>query len=139
VNGWTQVFLGIIAVATLAIAIVHIVVLVAAGLVARRIAHLIDQVEGELKPLFGHLQTIVRDAGRAASMASAQVDRADRLLTDLGQRIEQTVTAVQASVVQPLREGRALFNAFRAGLTVIRDMRSGSRRGRAEDEDALFI
>ena len=71
-------------------------------------------------------------------MATAQVERADRLFADLAQRVEQTVIAVQASVVQPLREGRALLSAFRAGLSVIRDMRSRSRRG-AEDDDALFI
>jgi hypothetical protein len=139
VNGWTQVFLGVIAVATLAIAVVHVVVLIAAGMVARRVGQLIDQVEGELKPVFGHLQAISRDASHAASMASAQVERADRLFADLAQRIEQTVTAVQASVVQPLREGRALISAFRAGLNVIKDIRSRSRRSRAEDEDALFI
>jgi hypothetical protein len=138
VNGWTEVFLGVIAAATLAIAVVHVAVLIAAGLVARRVGQLIDQVEGELKPIFGQLQAITRDASRAASMATAQVERADRLFADVAQRIEQTVTAVQASVVQPLREGRALLNAFKAGLGVIRDMRARSRRG-AEDEDALFI
>jgi uncharacterized protein YoxC len=138
VNGWTEVFLGVIAAATLAIAIVHIAVLIAAGMVARRVGQLIDRVEGELKPVFGQLQAIARDAGRAASIATVQVERADRLFADVAERIEQTVTAVQASVVQPLREGRALFNAFKAALGVIRDMRARSRRG-AEDEDALFI
>ena len=137
-SGWTEVFLGVIAAATLAIAIVHIVVLIAAGMVARRVGQLIDRVEGELKPVFGNLQSIARDASRAASVATAQVERADRLFADLAQRVEQTVIAVQASVVQPLREGRALLSAFRAGLGVIRDMRSRSRRG-AEDDDALFI
>jgi len=139
VNGWTPVFLGVIAAATLAIAIVHIAVLIAAGLVARRVGQLIDQVEGELKPVFGHLQAIARDASHAATVASAQVERADRLFADLALRIEQTVTAVQTSVMQPLREGRALISAFRAGLNVIKDIRSRSRRSRAEDEDALFI
>jgi uncharacterized protein YoxC len=137
-HGWTDLFLGVIAAATLAIAIVHIVVLIGAGMVARRVGQLIDQVEGELKPVFGHLQAIARDASRAASVAGAQVERTDRLFADVAQRIEQTVAIVQASVVQPIREGRALVNAFRAGLGVIRDMRSRSRRG-AEDEDALFI
>jgi hypothetical protein len=137
-NGWTEVFLGVIAAATLAIAIVHIVVLIAAGMVARRLGQLIDRVEGELKPVIGHLQAIARDASRAASVAGAQVERADRLFADVAQRIEQTVATVQASVVQPIREGRALVNAFRAGLNVIRDMRSRSRRA-ADEEDALFI
>jgi predicted PurR-regulated permease PerM len=141
VSGWTEVFLGVIAVATLAIALVHIAVLVAAGMVARRIGRLIDEVEREMKPVFGQLQAIARDAARAAAVAGAQVERADRLLSDLGQRIEQTLNTVQTSFLTPIREGRALFGAFRAGLAAIRELRDRARSGqsRADEEDALFI
>lgn len=140
-SGWTEVFLGVIALATLAIAIVHIAVLIAARMVARRIGRLIDEVEREMKPVFGQLQAIARDAARAAAVAGAQVERADRLLSDLGQRIEQTLTTVQTSFIAPIREGRALFDAFRAGLGAIRELRDRARSGpsRADEEDALFI
>ena len=63
---WADVCLGIIAVATLAIAIVQIGVVVAAGRLARRIDTLTEQFEREVKPLFGHLNAIGRDASRAA-------------------------------------------------------------------------
>jgi hypothetical protein len=141
VNTWTEVFLGVIAVATLAIAITHIVVIVAASIVVRRVTRLIDHAERELTPVFLQFQTIAQEATRAAALAGAQVERADRVFADIAQRIEQTVTAIQASILAPINEGRALVSAFRAGLRAILGV-SGqrrTRRGRSEDEDALFI
>lgn len=137
---WAEVFLGVIAVATLATAVVQVVVLVAAGILARRLGRLADQVERELKPIVGHLNAISRDAARAASLAVTQVERADRLFADGAHRIEQILNTVQHTVVAPAREARALLNAFRAGIRAIREPRHGrARRGRAEDDDALFI
>ena len=75
---WTDVFLGIIAVATLATAIVQIGVLVAAGRLARRLGRLVDQVEREMKPLFGHSNAIARDASRAAALPTARSSASTR-------------------------------------------------------------
>lgn len=138
---WTDVFLGVIALATLFMAVVQIAVIVAAGRVARRVERLADQFEQELKPLFGHLNAIGRDAARAAALATAQVERADKLFNDIAIRIEQAVSGVQASMGAPAREGRALLSAFRAALQAVREMRQTARRrqGRGEDDDALFI
>src|SRR5262245_43892504 len=69
-----DVLLGVIAVATLAIAIAQIGVMVVAGLLARRIGRLTERLEREVAPLMGHLNAIGRDAARAASLAAAQVD-----------------------------------------------------------------
>lgn len=136
---WAEVCLGVIAVATLAIAVVQVAVLVAAGILARRLGRLADHVEQELKPIFGHLNAISRDAARATALAANQVERADRLFADAAQRIERILNTVQNTVVAPAREGRALLNAFRAGIRAIRELRHGrARRGREED-DALFI
>jgi hypothetical protein len=117
------------------------VVIVAASILVRRITRLIDHSERELKPVILHIQAIAQDAARAAALAGAQVERADRVFADVAQRIEQTVNAIQASLLAPLNEGRALVGAFRAALRAILGL-SGhrrSRRGRSEDEDALFI
>lgn len=140
-NTWTEVFLGVIAFAALAIAITHVVVLVAASIVARRIGRLIDEAERELKPVFSHIQAMAQDAARAAALAGAQVERADRVFADVAQRIEQTLNTIQASVVTPFHEGRALISAFRAVLRALLGL-SGQRRPRrrrSEDDDALFI
>ena len=138
---WSEVFLGVIAFAALAIAVTHVVVLVAASIVARRIGRLIDQAERELRPVFSHVQAIAQDAARAAALAGVQVERADRVFADLAQRIEQTLNTIQASLETPVREGRALVSALRAGLRAVLDLsgRTRSRRGRSEDDDALFI
>jgi hypothetical protein len=139
VSDRAELFLGIIAVATLATAIVQIGVLVAAGLLARRLQKVVDRVEREMKPLVEHLNAIGRDASRAASLATAQVERADRLFADLTVRVEQTLDAVQAAVQMPLREGAAFMSALRAVLNALRHPRPGGPRSRAEDEDALFV
>ena len=140
-SAWTEVFLGIIAVATLAMAIVQVGIIVAAGLLARRIHRLVDQVERELKPLFTHLNNIGRDASRVASVAVAQVERADRLLDDAAGKIEQTFTILQATLGAPAREGRALLSGLRAAIGVIRDLRGNGRgrQRRGDDEESLFI
>jgi uncharacterized protein YoxC len=134
-----EIFLGVIAVAMLAIAVVQVGVLVAAGRLARRVDRLMDEVERELKPLFAQLQAIGRDASRAAALATAQVERADRLFADIAARVDQVLTSVQKAVSTPAREGRALVGAFRAAMTAIRDIRANARRRAREDEDALFI
>lgn len=138
---WTEVFLGVIAGATLVMAVVQVGVIVAAGLLARRISRLADEIEHELKPIFMHLNAIGRDASRAASLAVAQVERADRLLGDATQKIEQTFTALHATLASPAREGRAILSGLRAAINVILDMRGNgrARQHRGEDEDTLFI
>lgn len=133
-------FLGIIAGATLAIAIAQVGVMVVAGLLARRIGRLTDRLEHDIRPLFGHLNAIGRDAARTAALAAAQIERADQVFSDFAVRIDRTLNSLQNSLSIPAREGRAILSAVRAALQVVRDMRrNGRRRGRGDDEDALFI
>jgi len=141
VIAWRDVFLGIIALATLSIAATQIVVIVAAGRAARRLSQIADQFEREVKPLFAHLNAIGRDAARAAQLATAQVERADKLFGDVAVRVEQTLNTVQSSIGGPAREARALLSAFRAAFRALRELRRNGRgrRGRSDDEDVLFI
>jgi len=138
---WRDVFLAVIAVATVAIAVAQVAVILAAASAAKRLGRLADTFEREVKPLVGHLNAIGRDAARAAQLATAQVERADRLFADVAQRIEQTLAGVEASISAPAREGRALLSAFRAAFQALRELRRDGRRrqGRGDDEDALFI
>ena len=139
-SGWTDIFLGVIAAATLITSILQVGVLVAAGRLAMRLMRLVDRMEREVKPLIGHLDAIGRDAARATSLAAAQVERADGLFADLAQRLESTMDAVQSAAGMPAREGAAIMAGFRAALSSLRSMRgTRSRRARGDDEDALFI
>jgi hypothetical protein len=139
VSGRAELFLGIIAAATLATAMLQIGVLVAAGLLVRRIFRLVDHVDQELKPIFESVQSIARDASRAASLATAQVERLDRAITDLIQRLDKTLGAVQSFMSGPVNKGAAWMSSVRAVFNVIRGLRAARRGRRAEDEDALFI
>jgi hypothetical protein len=134
-------FLGIIAVATLATAITQIFVLVAAGRVTRRLGRLADQLERDLSPLIASLNSIGQDAARAASLATAQVERVDRLLGEAAQRIEATLAVVQNAIAAPAREGAAVMAGVRAALDAIRRSiaNRASRSRTSDDEDALFI
>lgn len=137
----SELLLGVIAAATLLIAIVQIGVIVIAGILARRLSRLVDQFEQDVRPLFGHLNAIGRDASRAAALAAAQVDRADQVLADFASRIEQMLQSVQEALGTPAREWRAILSAFRAGFDAIRETRphAGPRPAASEDDEALFI
>ncbi len=134
-----EVFLGVIAVATLATAAVQIGLMIAAALLARRMARLVDRVERDLTPLVGHLNDIGRNASRATAMAVAQVERADGLFADLVGRFEAAMAAVQTAVGKPAREGAAIMAGFRAVVDALRSPRNRRSRARGDDEDALFI
>jgi len=138
VTMWGEVFLGVIAVATLATAVLQIFLFIAAGRLAKRVEHLLRSFEHDLKPFFGHMNAIGRDASRTASLATAQVERVDQLFADLADRIDQSLNLVQTTVTAPVREGAAIMAGLRAMLNSLRDVRFRGR-GRSDDEDVLFI
>jgi predicted PurR-regulated permease PerM len=131
-------FLGVIAVATLTTAIIQIGVLVAAGLLVRRIQRLVDRIDHELKPIFESVQSIGRDAARVTSLAAGQVERLDRAMTSLVDRMERALSALQGFIEGPLSESAAWFAGLKAVLSLIRDFRE-KRASRNDEEDALFI
>ena len=135
---WGHVFLGIIAVATLSTAIVQIALLLAAARLARRLAHLTDAFEHQIRPVLAHLDSIGREASRATALASQQVERVDLVFADLTARLEDTMDTVQGALAAPLREGSALLAGVRAVFGSLKAPRPSSRH-RGDDEDALFI
>ncbi len=136
-----EILLGIIALATLATTLAQVGVVIVVGLAARKVVRLAEQVERDLKPFFGHLDTIGKEASRATALAAAQVDRADTLFRDVTVRVDQALNGLQSSIEGPAREGRALMSGFRAALQALRELRQNgrSRTGRGDDDDALFI
>jgi hypothetical protein len=139
VSVWGEIFLGVIAVATLVMAIGQVIVAVVCGRVARRLSQIADTLDKELKPLFVQVHAIARDASRAAALATAQVERADRLFADLIARFESIAGLVQESIAGPVKQGSAVLFALRTAFNIVRGVRAGRRQGRPDDEDALFI
>ena len=82
-----------------------------------------------MKPLAESLNAIARDAARISSLAAGQVERVDRLVTDLTTRIEQTATTVQ-NAIWPLRDGAAIMSGVKAAIDVFRELtnRPGASR-----------
>jgi hypothetical protein len=134
------VFLGIIAVATLTMAVVQIGVLIAAGRAARRVGQFVDEAERELKPILSQLNAITRDASKAAALAVIQVERLDQVWNQVGSKVEQTLSTALSVFLGPARQGRALLLGFQAIMGALRHVR-GQRppSNGKEDEDGLFI
>jgi hypothetical protein len=141
VSVWAEVSLGVIAFATLTMAVIQVAAIVYGWTIARRLNRLLAQVEQEMKPLSDSLNAIARDALRISALAAGQVERVDRLVTDVTTRLEEAATTVQNALLRPLREGAATMAGIRAVVDVFRDLtrRSDASRPRTEEEDALFI
>jgi hypothetical protein len=141
VSFWAEVFLGVIALATFTMAAIQVGVIVYGMSVARRVNRVLAQVEQEMKPAAESLNTIARDAARISSLAAGQVERVDRLVTDLTVRLDETATTLQDAILRPLRDGAALMSGVRAAIEMFRELtaRPKGNRGRADDEDTLFI
>ena len=102
-------------------------------------ARLSEDLEQQVKPFFGHLDAIGREASKAAALATLQVERADRLFADVTERVEQSLDTVQAAMAIPAKEGAAIISAFRAAFSAFRHAPPRRQRSRGDDEDALFI
>ena len=138
----SDVFLGLIAAATLALAVGHIAILVAVLRLAKRVDTLSVRVEREIGPLAERLARVADNLQRASSLAAVQVERLDRLFAGASKRADATMSLVQGAVVGPLREGLAVIAALRGVISAVRSIR-GSRTARGvskfDDEDPLFI
>ncbi len=138
-TGWASVFLAIIALATATMAILQVGALIYASRLARRMEQLVTRVEGDLQPLIGRANDVADDAARVASLAAAQVERVDALLTDVTSQVETSVKQLRTAVISPTREGLALVSGLRAAITALRGLELRRRRAVAEEDDALFI
>ncbi|HEY2432378.1 MAG TPA: hypothetical protein VGI12_06855 [Vicinamibacterales bacterium] len=139
-NDWSLLFLGVIAVATLVMAVVQIGAVMALARVAGQVRDVTAMLQQDIRPLLVRAASIADEAHRTAVLATAQAQKIDRLMTDLTRRVDETSLVIQQAIVTPAREGLALFSALKAGLGALRGMRDfRGRPGTVEDEDALFI
>lgn len=140
-SAWPDVFLGVIALATLVMAVIQVGAVVAALKLARQAQQVVTTMQQEVRPLIAHAQAIAEEASRTMALATAQAQKIDRVVTDLSRRTEETAAIVQEAIVTPAREGIAIVAAIKAGLGALRGFRElAPRHGRhADEEDPLFI
>jgi hypothetical protein len=135
----SEVFLGIIAAAVLVMALIQVGLIVMAVRAASRVGALVERLDADLRPVIANLQSISAEAARATAIASAQVERADRMFTDMATRLDETLATVHGAV-RGVTHGSAWVSALKTLFNAVRDMRAPSRRASTVDEeDALFI
>jgi hypothetical protein len=142
VTDWNQAFLGVIAGATALMAIVQIGAILVLARVALQVRGILTTVQQDIGPLLARANAIADEASRTATLATAQAQKIDRMVTDLSRRVDETSAIIQQAIITPAREGMAVIAALKAGFGVLkglglRDLRG--RQGGVDDEDALFI
>ncbi len=139
-NDWNPIFLGVIALATLIMALIQVGAIVFVARLGRQMQQLATTVQQDIRPLIARANAIAEEASKTAALATAQAQKIDRLVTDLTRRADETTAIVQQAIIAPAREGLALVAAFKAGMGALRSMRDArARSAGVEDEDALFI
>ena len=124
----TELFLGIIAVSVLVMASIQVAAIVFAARAARRVGEAMARLEEEMRPIIANLRIVSADAVRISSVAAAQAEQVEQVLTRLRERLEALLQAVQDAI-------RRIF-PWTAWWSRRADPR---RRQPTEEEDALFI
>jgi hypothetical protein len=147
----SETFLGLIAVAVLAMAVGQVTAVVLAARAVRRLGETVSRFEQNIRPIVANVEAMSADAARATAMATAQVEKAERLLNDASRRVEDTMNAVQRTILGPARDGMAIIQGIKAAFTAFRDLRSKPRPSAsgpvpvavpdpgADDDHASFI
>lgn len=139
-NDWSQAFLGVIAVSTALMAVMQIGAIVVLARVAVQVRDIVATLQKDIRPLIGRANQIAEEATRTATLATAQAQKIDRMVTDLTRRVDETSAVVQQAIITPAREGMAIVAALKAGFGALKGMRDmRGRPGGVDEEDALFI
>ena len=147
-NESSGLFLAIIAIATLVMALIQVGAIIAvlkiakqAQDVAKQAQDVLASVHSDVKPLLARANEIAGEASKTATLATAQAEKVDKMVTELTRRVDETSTLVQHAIITPAREGIAIVAAIKASLSSLRGG-FGGFRGRprhSEEDDALFI
>jgi ElaB/YqjD/DUF883 family membrane-anchored ribosome-binding protein len=120
----SEVFLGVIAVATGLMALVQIAVLIAALIAVKKATEVAARVEAAARPLIDHVDDLVVDTTESIAAVRAQIDRVEQQAMDVLARTDRAVHRVQDYLIAPARQGialaagaRALFGALGAPLS----------------------
>ncbi len=139
-SGSGEVFLGVIAAATAIMALVQIGAIVVLARVAVQVRDVATAIHQDVRPLIARANAIADEAQRTATLATAQAQKIDRLVTDLTRRVDETSIVIQNAILTPAREGMAIVAAVKAALGALRGLRDlRGRPTRIDYEDALFI
>jgi hypothetical protein len=117
---WSAVFLGVIAVATLTMAVIQVGVLIGATRAAKKAGDAFDRIEAALQPVLTRTEGLAHDTSRLVARAGASLDRADQLIGTVETQVARASHAVEAGVKVPAREATALLAGVQAAVTTFR-------------------
>ena len=115
-SDWGTAFLGVIAVATLAMAVVQVYLIVLGLRALRRLDSLSERARDELLPLAAGLDAVTREAQHALAVATETLYGVQSSVQQVASRVDRTVGVVESGVAMPAREGAALLAGARAVL-----------------------
>lgn len=138
----SNLFLGLIALGVLVMAAIQVGAVVYVSRTARRIEGSLGQLQQDIKPIVTNLNTMSADAARATAKVAAQVDKLEAVLNDVSRRVEETATAVQETVIAPIREAISMVHGLKAAFAALRAMSENRPRksaGVPDEDDPLFV
>jgi uncharacterized protein YoxC len=142
----TDLFLGIIAVSVLAMAVGQVAAVIMAVRAVRQMGETLGRLEQTIRPIVTNVERMSADVARATTIATAQVERVERMMDDVTRRVDETVTAVQDTILGPARSGMAIVKGVKAVLSAFLDRGPRGSRPRvqeppapAAEDDASFI
>ena len=115
-SDWGTAFLGVIAVATLAMAVVQVYLIVLGLRALRRLDSLGERARDELLPLAAGLDAVTREAQHALAVATETLYGVQSSVQQVASRVDRTVGVVESGIGMPAREGAALLAGARAVL-----------------------
>lgn len=138
VEGWSLVFLGVMAAALVVMAVVLTMTAVQAARLSKQASETTAALQRDLRPLIEKVDRISTDLARVSQTAVVQAERVDRLMASTVDRIDETLELFQTSVAQPIRQGAAIMAAVRAAVGVFRSVKEHQRQLQ-DEEEALFV
>jgi methyl-accepting chemotaxis protein len=139
-------------------------ILLSIYLLSRRVAEQVEASAAEfreltpsLKIVTGNLMKVSEDAVEIGNAARQQIERVDSLIGEVGHtvegqlekvdrlsrevsdRVNETVTIVQDSIVRPVREVGALARGVTRGVEVLLNRKNRSTVDQAHSDEELFI
>lgn len=140
-SGWELFFLGVMAASLAVLVIGQVVLMLALIRAARQVTATIADLQRDVRPLIEKATRVADDAARVTSLAVAQAERIDELVTTTAARVEDTFSLVQRAVIEPIRQGSAILAGVKAAIEVVRAwQRPPSPAGAVrDDDDPLFV
>jgi hypothetical protein len=112
----SEIFLGVIAAATLIMAIIQVGLIIGGLILAKRVTAAVDRIEEASRPIIDRLDQVTTEALTSMAAARAQMERLEQMTTDMVDRVDQAAHRIQTYVLAPARQGIALLAGARAAV-----------------------